>query len=398
MGRILAAPLAGQVLADFGADVVKVERRGSGDEARTYGPSCLLDADGRRTGEASLYLSGNRNKRSITLDLSTAEGREVAKLLIAQADVLIENFLPGTMKRFGLDYDSVAAINPGLIYCSVTGYGQTGPYAGRPGYDPVFQAESGMMQATGEADDAPGGGPMKVGPSVVDTASAYSAAIAILTALLERERLSGCGQYIDVALLDTAVAMQAHLVQDYLVSGQQPARKGNTGNGGHPARVYRCRDGSFYLSVGNDKFYSSLCTVLRRPDLIEDPRFVTGLLRYANRKEWDLIAEPIFTQWSLNQLLAELDGAGVPAGAVNTYTETFADPHVVHRSIRRTMAHPLGRDGQISIVANPCRLSRTPPEYDRRPPMLGEHTDAVLREWLSLDEDAIERLRAAAAI
>jgi crotonobetainyl-CoA:carnitine CoA-transferase CaiB-like acyl-CoA transferase len=152
------------------------------------------------------------------------------------------------------------------------------------------------------------------------------------------------------------------------------------------------------LSVGDDKFYSSLCTVLRRPDLIEDPRFVTGLLRYANRKEWDLIAEPIFAQWSLNQLLAELDGAGVPAGAVNTYTETFADPHVVHRGIRRTMTHPLGRDGQISIVANPCRLSRTPPAYDRRPPMLGEHTDAVLREWLSLDEDAIERLRAAAAI
>lgn len=398
MGRILAAPLAGQILADFGADVIKVERRGSGDEARMYGPSCLTDADGRPSGEASLYLSGNRNKRSITLDLSTAEGREIAKLLIAEADVLIENFLPGTMKRFGLDYNSVVASNPRLVYCSITGYGQTGPYAGRPGYDPIFQAQSGMMQVTGEADDEPGGGPMRVGPSVADTASAYTAAIAILTALLERERLSGCGQYIDVALLDTAVAMQAHLVQDYLVSGEQPVRKGTAGNGGHPARVYRCRDGVFYLSVGNDRHYSGLCAVLKRPDLIEDTRFATPSLRYVNRKEWDLIAEPIFAQWPLVELLAELDSASVPAGVVNTYKETFADPHVVHRGIRRTIGHPLGSDGEISIIANPCRLSRTPPAYDRRPPMLGEHTDAVLREWLDLNEDAIERLRAAAAI
>lgn len=398
MGRILAAPLAGQILADFGADVIKVERPGSGDEGRTYGPSCLVDANGKRTQEASLYLSGNRNKRSITLDLSKPEAREVAKRLISQADVLIENFLPGTMKRFGLDYEAMAALNPRLVYCSITGYGQTGPYANRPGYDPIFQAQSGMMQVTGHADEEPGGGPMRVGPSVVDTASAYSAAIAIMTALLERERLSGRGQYIDVALLDTAMAMQAHLIQDHLVSGKPWPRKGTAGNGGHPARVYHCRDGVFYLSVGNDKFYASLCTVLKRSDLIADPRFATGSQRYANRQVWDSIAEPLFMQWALHDLLEALDQAGVPAGAVNTYGEAFADPHVVHRGIRQTVPHPLGTNGELAIVANPSRLTRTPATYERRPPLLGEHTESVLQEWLGLEQESIERLRRANAV
>ncbi|WP_404478634.1 CaiB/BaiF CoA transferase family protein [Novosphingobium sp. BL-52-GroH] len=398
LGRVLAAPLAAQMLADFGADVVKIERPVSGDEGRSIGSAAIMDANGERTAESSFYLSANRNKRSLEINLADPRGRDIVKSLIEQADVVIENFLPGNMRRFGLDYETVSAVNPGIVYCSLTGYGQNGPYAARPGYDPIFQAQSGLMAVTGIPDDEPGAGPMRVGPSIVDVATGYNAAFAIVTALLERERLSGRGQHIDMTLLDTAMAMQTHVVQDYLITGEQPARRGTAGNGGHPARTYACSDGTIYISAGNNKFYAALCRVLGLPELIDDPRFLKVMQRYHNRKQWDAIAEPVIAQRRTGELLDALNAAGVPAATVSTYADAFSDPQVVHRKIRRIIAHPLAPDGEIAVVANPARLGRTPPAYDLPPPLLGEHSAAILMEWLGLSDIEIAELRGSGVI
>ena len=390
LGRVLAAPFATQILADLGADVIKIERPGVGDEARVYGPHFVRHADGSPSAESGFYVACNRNKRSMTIDLSTKQGQLIVKALAAKADVLVENFLPGALGRFGLDYASLAAVNPALIYCSLTGYGQTGPYKDRPGYDAVFQAFSGLMAVTGHPDEVPGGGPMKIGPSLIDASAGHYAATAVMAALLERERLSGLGQHIDISLLDAAVAVQTHAVQNYLLSGEQPGRFGNAGNGGHPARTFDCVDGQIYISAGNGKFYKRLCRVIGREDLVHDERFLTNALRFENRKAWDAIVTPIISRWRAKPLLDALIAEGIPASLVNTYDDLFADEHVIFRELKQTLPYPQAESGQISMVASPLRLSRTPPRIERAPPQQGVHTAEILRDWLGMEGDEIE--------
>lgn len=398
LGRVLAAPWTTQILGDLGADVIKVERPDGGDMGRLYGPDTLIDANGRRTRESSFYLCANRNKRSITVDLSKPQGQELIRKLARKCDVLVENFIPGVMRRFGLDYPAIREINPRIVYCSITGYGQTGPYASRPGFDAVFQAHSGLMSVTGIPDDEPGGGPMKTGPSLIDVMTGYNAAIGILAALTHRERVSGKGQYLDIALLDTAVASQSHLLANYLVSGNLPHRRGNEGNGGGPAQVFRCVDGHIYISAGNDHNYVDLCRVLGRPELSQDPRFVTLRDRWINREELTAILNQLVAPWHKRDLLKALVEANVPVSLVNNYEEVFEDEHVHHRMLRIDMPHPLSPTGVVPGIANPVRLSQTPPRYDLHPPLLGEHTHSVLTELLGMRESEIDELRRTHAI
>ncbi len=390
LGRVLAAPWTGQILADLGADVIKVERPGHGDEARTYGLA-MKSVDGRPT-PASMHLVANRNKRSITIDFAKQEGRELVRDLAAKSDVLIENFLPGVLRKFDLDYEALSAGNPRLIFCSLTGYGQTGPYSKRPGYDAVFQAHGGLMSVTGLPDDVPGGGPMKTGPSLVDVSTGFVAAIGILAALASRAT-TGNGQHVDASLLDTVVALQSSLIQGFLVSREQPQRKGTDGNGGHPARVFSCVDGDIYISAGHQQHYESLCHVLKLEYLIGDPRFADNRLRFSNRAHWNGVAVPVIAAWKKNDLLAALVAAKVPASLVNDYAEVFADPQVIHRGIEVKLPNPLDPTHQISMAASPIRLSKTPVQYNRPPPNLGEHTDEVLRDVLGKSDEEISVLR-----
>lgn len=384
-GRVLAAPLAAQILGDLGAEVIKVERPGIGDEARVYGPGFISDAAGGKTRESGFYVAANRNKRSILIDLSTPSGRDVARRLALTSDVLIENFLPGTMKRFGLDYASLRTDNPRLVYCSVTGYGQTGPYSDRPGYDAVFQAQSGFMAVTGIPDGEPGGGPMRSGPSIMDATAGTNAAVAIMAALLERERLSGKGQHIDIALLDSAVAIQSHAVQNYLLTGVQPERSATAGNGGHPARVFATRNGDIYISAGNQKMYERLCILLDRPDLIDDPRFIDNPARFRNRRLWDAIIEPVIAKRDRHELLDRAVAAGIPATLVNTYPDLFSDEHSLHRGLIYQANHPLAEEA-VTMISSPFRLERTPPTHRFHPPLQGEHTREVLASLLDMSD------------
>jgi crotonobetainyl-CoA:carnitine CoA-transferase CaiB-like acyl-CoA transferase len=392
MGRILAAPWAAQMLADLGADVIKIEQPGKGAGERLFGAR----ASGQ-SGSSGFHNAVNRNKRSIVVDLTNAAGQDVVRRLAARADILIENFIPGTMARFGLDYETLQAINPGLIYCSLTGYGQTGPYSARPGYDAVFQAQSGLMAVTGLPDGEPGGGPMKTGPSLVDVAAGYNAVIGILAALRHRDTNGGGGQHIDVALLDTAMAMQTHCIADYLITGEQPARKGTAGNGGHPARVYQCGDGQLYVSVGRDAHFHAFCRATGCTELIDDPRFKTNPMRYDGRAELDAIIEPILATGSAADWAEALIAARVPCSVVNTYTSILADPHVRQRGIEVQI---MGGEasGPVSVIANPIRLSRTPVRYDRPAPVLDADGRMILRDILGMSDAAIDALAAAGAL
>lgn len=395
LSRVLAGPWAAQILGDLGADVIKVERPGRGDEARTYGLSTKA-LDGRET-PASMHLVANRNKRSITIDIANSEGAALVAELARQCDVVVENFLPGKLARFGLDYKSLRKDNPALIYCSITGFGQDGPLSDRPGYDAVFQAHGGLMSVTGLPDGVPGGGPMKTGPSLVDVATGYVAAVGILAALNNRQN-TGEGQHVDASLLDTVIGLQSSLVQSYLVSRELPQRKGTSGNGGHPARVFQCADGDLYISAGHQKHYESLCHVLGVPELISDPRFADNRLRFANRDAWNDQAGPTIARWDKRALLQALATADVPAALVNNYDEVFDDPQVQAREIEIEMENPLDRDGRISLIASAIRLSETPVEYRRAPPELGQHSDEILKELLSASDARIAKLRAAGVI
>jgi crotonobetainyl-CoA:carnitine CoA-transferase CaiB-like acyl-CoA transferase len=393
LSRVLAAPWATQMLADLGADVIKVERPGVGDDARIYGPAWLPDENGKPSRESSFFVGANRNKRSIAVDFSKPEGREIIVEIAKRSDVLMENFIAGAMARVGLDYETLRAINPRLVYCSLTGYGQSGPYSSRPGYDAVFQAQSGLMSVTGIADGEPGGGPMRIGPSLVDITTGYNAAIGILAALLHRDRISGEGQHIDIALLDTAVAMQSHMVQGYLVDGVVPERKGTVGNGGHPSKVFSCRDGTIYISAGNQKQHQALCDVLGISEIAREPRFATSPLRFDNRHEWDAIAEPKMMERDKFELQAALVAAKVPCSVINDYDVLFDDPHVRHRGIEIEMDHPITPTTKVRMVANPIKLSESPVRYDRPPPMIGQHTEEVLAELGGFDAARLAALR-----
>ena len=398
MSRVFAAPVGAQILGDLGADVIKIERPGVGDDGRGYGFSWVPGKDGIETRHSSFFTVSNRNKRSITLNHSKPEGQAILKELVKDADVLIENYKVGDLARFGLDYESLRAINPRLIYCSVTGFGQTGPMAARPGYDGLFQATGGMMAVTGIPEGQPGGGPLKTGPSLVDFVTGHNTALAILGALQYRNR-TGEGQFIDIALLDSSVAMVSHIMQDYLISGQAPPRLGNGGNGGGPADLMRCADGIVYLTAGTDEHYRRLTVLMERPELFTDPRFDSNLKRgKTNRAElMDLI-----NRWSegftVTQMQDMLDGVGIPAARYNELADVWEDEQVKHRNLRATTPHAWAESGSVDLIASPlAQMSASPATIRMAPPMLGEHTAEVLAE-IGIDEAKLAELREAGAI
>lgn len=393
LSRVLAAPFAAQMLADLGADVIKVERPGIGDDARRYGFSALPDAEGKRSLESSFYLCGNRNKRAITCNLTTPEGQEIIRQLARTSDVVIENYKVGDLKRYGLDYESLRPLNPGMIFCSVTGYGQTGPSAPLPGFDGLFQAMGGMMAVTGIPEGQPGAGPLKAGPSLIDVFTGHNAAAAILAALFHRER-TGEGQYIDIALLDCSIAITSHIMQDYLVSGVVPPRLGNGGNGGGPADLIKAKDGLVYVSAGSDRHWQNLCRLMDKAHLIDDPRFATSHLRgkdnllaaIAEIEEWS-------TQYTTAELLKLIGSIGCPVAKYNDLPDIWEDPQVKYRHLKVHLDHPVG--GSVDVIASPlAQMSATPATIRTPPPTMGQHNDEVLRDMLGYSEESIADLKA----
>jgi crotonobetainyl-CoA:carnitine CoA-transferase CaiB-like acyl-CoA transferase len=390
--RVLAGPLASQMLGDLGAEVLKVERPGCGDDARVFGEPYLRDAEGKATRENAFFLSANRNKKSLSINIADPRGAEMVRALAAKADVVIENYKVGDLSRYGLDYESVRALNPGVIYCSVTGYGQSGPYAHKPGYDAVFQGQGGLMSVTGLPDDKPGGGPMKVGPSIVDVITGLNVSNAILAALYHRDAQGGVGQHIDVALFDCVVASLSHYAQIYLTSGEVPVRKGAQGNGGMPSCLFNCADGAIMLTAGNDAQYVRLCEAVERPDLAVHELFHTNNIRVANREVLTETFDAIFRTNTVAFWLDRLEAFGIPSGPINDIAQVFADPQIQHRKMAVETPHPLAPD--LRVLASPLRFSETPIERYTAPPMLGEHTFEVLGRELGLDPARLETLRA----
>jgi len=393
--RVLAGPWATQNLADFGADVIKVERPGQGDDTRSWGPPFLRDREGRDTRDAAYYLACNRGKRSITLDIASAEGREIARRLALASDVLVENFKVGDLKRYGLDYATLAAGNPRLVYCSITGFGQDGPYRDRPGYDFMVQGLGGLMSVTGERDDLPGGGPQKVGVAVSDLFTGMYATSAILAALLHRHA-SGKGQYIDLALLDVQVATLANLSSAYFASGEVPRRMGNAHQAIVPYHVFRAADEFLIVAVGNDSQFAKFCEVIGEGGWPRDERFATNPARVRHR---DLLVGLIgerLKERAARDWLASLAAAGVPSGPINDLAQVFADPQVRHRGMEVRAPHAAA--GEVRMVASPVKFSETPITYGVAPPRLGEHTQAVLEGVLGLAPAEIEALRAKGVI
>jgi crotonobetainyl-CoA:carnitine CoA-transferase CaiB-like acyl-CoA transferase len=389
LSRVLAGPWCGQTLADLGAEVIKIERPGTGDDTRGWGPPYLKDCEGNDTREAAYYLAANRAKKSVTLDISRPEAQAIIRALAAQSDVLLENYKVGALKRYGLSYAELKDINPRLVYCSITGFGQSGPLSHLAGYDFMIQGLGGLMSITGERDDLPGGGPQKVGVAFADLMTGMYSTVAILAALTWREK-SGVGQYIDMALLDVQVAALANMNMNYLVSGAIPRRFGNAHSNIVPYQVFACRDGYVILAVGNDSQFAKFSEVAGRPDLAQDARFATNSQRVRNRAVLIPIIEEILLQRSAAQWIDPLDAAGVPCGPINDIAQVFENPQVRHRGMKVDLPHPLA--GTVALVASPMKLSETPVRYENAPPLLGAHTGEVLRTLLGMDEAEISRL------
>ncbi len=390
LSRILAGPLVGQMLGDLGAEVFKVERPGKGDDAREMGPPFLIGKDGKSTGAAGFFLSCNRNKKSLAIDLSNPEGQEIVRDLARSCDIVIENFMVGALARYGLDYESLRSVNPAIIYCSITGFGQTGPDARKPGYDGIFQAMGGLMSVSGHPEGVPGGGPMKVGISIVDILTAYNSTIAILAALRHRDA-GGSGQWLDMSLLDCGIAALSHFAQNFLITGEVPERRGNGGYGGIPSQAFACADRQIFVVVGNNPQFGRFCEAIGRPDLFTDPRFCTGPLRIENRKVLVPILDEIFHQKDASHWVAALDAAGVPVSYVNDVRQMCEEPQVKAREMLRTITHPVA--GPLSIIANPLRFSETPVEGYTPPPALGEHSFEILSQALGMTAEQIAQLR-----
>lgn len=391
LSRVLAGPWASQLLADLGADVIKIEKPGSGDDTRTWGPPWWKGQGEQEEAVAAYFLCANRNKRSLTVDLTRPEGQEIILRLAETADVVIENFKVGALARYGLDYASLSARNPRLVYCSITGFGQTGPYAPRAGYDFLIQGMGGLMSITGRPDHEPGGGPMKVGVALTDILTGLYAANAILAALAWRER-SGRGQYIDMALLDVQVACLANQALNYLTTGQDPPRLGNAHPNIVPYQDFPTADGWMILAVGNDGQFARFCAEAGVPELAADPRYATNPARVAHRAELIPRLQELTRTRSTDAWIAALEQAGVPCGPINPLSKVFADPQVRARGMALRLPHE--RLGEVPQVANPMHLSATPPAYRGAPPLLGEHTAEVLREVLGMDEAEVAALRA----
>lgn len=376
LSRILAGPTCTQLLGDLGADVIKVERPGVGDDTRRWGPPYVKDADGNETTESAYYLTSNRNKRSIELDIATPRGQEIARKMIAQCDVVIENFKVGDMARYGLSYADLKDANPRLIYCSISGFGQAGPYAPRAGYDLLAQGLGGVMSVTGEA----GRPPMKVGVGIADLMCGMYATVAILAALHHREK-TGQGQYIDLALLDTQVAWLINVALNYFLSGNVPGRMGNEHPNIAPYNVYQCADGYVILAVGNDSQFRKLCEFAGDKAFAEDGRFATNESRLANRDAMNERLGKLMVSRPSAVWIEGLAKLGVPCSPVNDIAGVFSDPQVIHRGMKIPVPHPLSGTGLVNLLANPIRFSETGVEYRRHPPLMGEHTEEILREF-----------------
>ena len=393
--RVLAGPWCAQTLADFGADVIKVERPGAGDDTRHWGPPYLKDAAGADTAEAAYYLAANRNKRSVTVDIATPEGQQIVRELAAQSDVVLENYKVGQLAKYGLDYESLRAVKPDLVYCSVTGFGQTGPYAHRAGYDFIVQGIGGFMSITGERDSEPGGGPQKAGVAIADLATGLYSTIAVLAALAHRDR-TGEGQYIDMALLDVQVALLANMNTNFLASGKPPVRWGNAHPNIVPYQTFQTSDGWIIVAVGNDGQFRKFVEAGGRPELADDERFATNPSRVRHRDTLvPILAEMVKTRGKADWI-GTLEAAGVPCGPINELDEVFDNEQVVARGMQVSLPHPCGAD--VKLVRNPIRMSATPPDARTAPPLLGAQTEDVLRDMLGYDDERIAALKAKQAI
>lgn len=393
LSRVLAGPICGQLLGDLGADVIKIERPGPGDDTRQWGPPFLKDADGNETRESAYYLCANRNKRSVAVDMSRPEGQRLIRELAARCDVVIENFKTGGLRKYGLDHETLRAACPRLVYCSITGFGQTGPYAERPGYDLLIQAMGGVMSITGPADREP----TKVGVAISDIMTGMYAGVAILAALRSRDA-TGLGQHLDLALLDCQVAWLANQGQRYLLSGEVARRRGNAHPDVVPYQVFATADGHVIIGVGNDRQFASLCEFAGKDELKDDPRFATNDARVRNREALIPIVEALAASRTTAEWLQGLAARKVPCGPVNDIDQVFADPQVKHRQMTVDLPHPLAGGGSVRLIASPMRFSETPVSYRRAPPVNGEHTVEVLRELLELGDDAIGELAAGGVI
>ena len=389
LSRVFAGPWATQVLADFGAEVIKVERPGRGDDARGLGPPFLADEEGRDTAESAFYLSANRNKKSIALDLSQPRGQEIVRQFAAISDVVVENYKVGTLKRYALDYDSLKEVNPSLVYCSITGFGQTGPNSHKPGYDTLFQAMGGVMSVTGEPDGKPGGGPMKVGIILADIMTGMYAAIGILAALRHRER-TGTGQHIDLSLMDAQTAALSHHAMYYLVSGSNPQRFGTSAPAVVPSQMFECSDGFLVLVVGNDPQFRRFAEVVGQPELADDERFRSNGLRVRNREILVPLLEEIFRRSPKAYWLDKLEAAGIASGPINEISDVFSAPQIAARDMVVEVEHSTG--SPLKLVANPLRMSETPLTRYEPPPVLGQHTMELLSGVLGLGNSEIEAL------
>jgi crotonobetainyl-CoA:carnitine CoA-transferase CaiB-like acyl-CoA transferase len=385
LGRFVAAPWCTQLLGDLGAEVIKIERPDTGDQMRGYGPPFLRDAAGRNTTESAYFICTNRSKRSVAIDISVPQGQELVRALAARSDILVENFKVGDLARSGLDYAGIRALRPDIIYCSITGFGQTGPYAPRPGLDSVFQAMGGLMSVTGEPD----GPPQKTGVTIIDIITGLYATTAILAAVRHREH-GGGGQHIDMALMDTAVAIMSHRAQDYLLTGEVPQRTGTQTTGSAPAQVFQCKDGEINIQAGDQPAFEALCDVLGLRSLLSDPRFLKRSDRWVNRADLLPPLQAAMDNWGQRELYDALVARGVVSAPIYTLDRTFSDPQVVHRAMRQLIHHPLSNE--LPILRNPIRYSTTSMDNYRAPPMLGEHTSEVLASLLGLSADRIDEL------
>ena len=388
--RVLAGPWCAQNLADLGADVIKIERPGAGDDTRHWGPPYLRDADGHDTTEAAYYLAANRGKRSVTVDIASAEGQDIIRALARQSDVVLENYKVGQLKKYGLDYESLKKEKPDIVYCSITGFGQDGPYAQRAGYDFIIQGMGGFMSITGERDDLPGGGPQKAGVAISDLMTGMYSTIAVMAALAHRDR-TGEGQYIDMALLDVQVAMLANMNTNYLASGQAPKRWGNAHPNIVPYQTFQAANGWIIVAVGNDGQFRRFVDAGGMPELADDPRFATNPQRVANRDVLVPILAEMVKRLSKGEWIDKLEAAGVPCGPINSLDEVFDNEQVQARGLRVDLPHPSA--GKVKLVGSPVKMSATPPKAASHPPLLGEHTDAVLRGVLDFSPEQIEALR-----
>jgi crotonobetainyl-CoA:carnitine CoA-transferase CaiB-like acyl-CoA transferase len=388
--RVLAGPWAAQNLADLGAEVIKVERPKKGDDSRAFGPPWLKDAQGRDTAESAYFACANRGKKSLTLDLAHPRGQAIARELAAKCDVLLENFKFGDLDRYGLGYERLRKVNPGLIYCSVTGFGHTGPWRERPGYDFMIQGMGGLMSVTGERDDRPGGGPQKAGIPIADLITGMYASIAVCAALAHRAK-TDVGQHLDMALFDSLAAVLANQAGNFLATGEPPGRLGNDHPNIAPYQVFRTADGNLILACGNDNLFRKFCEMANCAHLPEDPRFATNGKRVANRVELTRILSEIFLGRTTKEWIGALERAGVPCGPINDLAQVFSEPQALARGLRMELPHPSA--GKVSLVRSPMRFSETPVAHGVPPPTLGQHTDEVLRNLLKKEATEVAQLR-----